>query len=223
MKTALFLFCTVITSVIFAQTQTTPVKVRVINEAGLPYEGDQILFVGQTRKDTHKGTTDAKGTFSIDLPTGQVYDIRIKSIGEELEYNELGIPTLNEGESFEDVVLTITYEAAKSYTLNSLQFESGKATLKPESYNLMDDLVEIMRLKPKMNIMVCGHTDSDGDDANNLVLSQNRADAVKKYLTSKGIAASRIKAVGYGETKPIADNSTESGKAQNRRTEIKVL
>jgi len=203
--------------------QTTPLKVLVLNDKGTPYEGDQILFVGQKNKDTHKGITNAKGQFTIELPTGQVYDIRIKSIGEELEYNELEIPTLKEGESFEDVVLTITYEAPKTFTLNSIQFETGKADLKPSSYTLLQDIVEIMRLKPTMKILIGGHTDSDGDDATNLILSQKRADAVKNYLISKGIDGKRIVAVGYGETKPVADNSTTEGKAKNRRTEIKIL
>ena len=215
--TALFSF-----SNYFAQ-QTTPLKVLVLDQSGKPYEGDQIFFVGQTKKDTHKGVTDIKGQFTINLPTGQVYDIRIKSIGDEIEYNELEIPTLNEGESFEDVVLTITYEAPKTFTLNSIQFETGKAELKTSSYALLKDLVEIMTLKPSMKIMIGGHTDSDGDDATNLVLSQKRADAVKNYLIGKGIDAKRIIAIGYGETKPVADNATPEGKAKNRRTEVKVL
>jgi len=203
--------------------QTAPLKVLVLNEKGKPYEGDQILFVGQTKKDSHKGISNAKGEFTIHLPTGQVYDIRIKSIGDEIKYNELEIPTLNEGESFEEVVLTITYEAPKSFTLNSIQFETGKATLKASSYILLQDLVEMMKLKSTMKIMISGHTDSDGDDATNLVLSQKRADAVKQYLVSKGIDAKRIMALGYGETKPVADNSTPEGKAKNRRTEVDVL
>ncbi len=203
--------------------QTTSLKVLVLDPEGKPYEGDKILFVGQSKHDTHSGVTDATGKFTINLPTGQVYDIRIKSIGEEMEYNELEIPTLNEGESFEDAVLTITYEAITNYTFSSLQFDTGKSSLKPESYPMLSNLVEIMILKPKMKIAVCGFTDSDGDAAANKILSQKRADAVRAYLASKGIDASRIIAIGYGEEKPVADNSTEEGKAKNRRTEIKVL
>lgn len=222
MKIILIAFSFLVIGLTFAQ-QTTPIKVLVLNEKGLPYEGDQIFFVGQKNKDAHKGITDKEGKFTISLPTGQVYDIRIKSIGEEIEYNELEIPILEEGEEFQDVVLTITYEAPKSFTLNSIQFETGKSTLKESSYVLLADLVEIMKLKPSMKILIAGFTDSDGDDNANLLLSQKRADAVKQYLVSKGISAKRVLALGYGETKPIADNSTEEGKAKNRRTEIKVL
>lgn len=219
------LFSILFTSVLLISNaqKTTPLKVLVLNEAGKPYQGDKIFFVGQTGKDTYSGISDPQGKFTIDLPVGQVYDIRIKSIGEEIEYNELAIPDLKEGESFENVVLTITYEAPKTYTLNSIQFETGKADLKKESYTILADLVEIMTLKPTMKIQISGHTDSDGDATDNLLLSQQRADAVKKYLIGKGISSSRLTAIGYGETKPIADNSTSEGKAKNRRTEIKVL
>lgn len=203
--------------------RVVPVKVQVINSAGKPYEGDKIYFVGQTSKQTFSGISDVQGKFTIQLPSNQVYDIRIKSIGDEIEYNELGIPELKEGEELEDAVLVITYEAPKSYTLSSIQFETSKAGLKPESYVILDDLAEMMTLKPAMKIQISGHTDSDGDEVANLVLSQQRADAVKNYLIKKGISAKRIIALGYGETKPIADNSTAEGKAKNRRTEIKVL
>lgn len=203
--------------------RVVPVKVQVINSAGLPYEGDKIYFVGQTSKKTFSGISDAQGKFTIDLPSDQVYDIRIKSIGEEIEYNELGIPELKEGEELEDAVLVITYEAPKTYTLSSIQFETSKSGLKPESYAILDDIAEMMTLKPSMKIQIGGHTDSDGDEVANLVLSQQRADAVKNYLIKKGISAKRIIALGFGETKPIADNSTAEGKAKNRRTEIKVL
>jgi outer membrane protein OmpA-like peptidoglycan-associated protein len=222
MKTILISFLCTVSGLTSAQ-QTTPLKVLVLNEIGKPYEGDKIFFVGQTKKDSHSGITNAQGTFTIDLPTGQVYDIRIKSIGEEIEYNELEIPTLEEGQRFQDVVLTITYEAPKTFTLTSIQFETGKAELKKESYPILEDLLELMTLKPKMKIQISGHTDSDGDEAANLLLSQQRADAVKKYLVSKGISTTRISAIGYGETKPVADNSTTEGKAKNRRTEIKIL
>jgi outer membrane protein OmpA-like peptidoglycan-associated protein len=75
---------------------------------------------------------------------------------------------------------------------------------------------------PTVRIEIGGHTDNVGKPADNLALSNNRAKAVVRYLISKGIAASRMTAKGYGETKPIADNSSEEGRAKNRRTELKV-
>ena len=72
-------------------------------------------------------------------------------------------------------------------------------------------------------IELAGHTDSDGSAESNLKLSQDRAAAVKAYLVSKGISASRIQTVGYGESRPVAQNSSEAGRAKNRRTEVRVI
>jgi len=76
---------------------------------------------------------------------------------------------------------------------------------------------------PTLKIEISGHTDNVGKPADNLTLSNNRAKSVVGYLASKGIASQRLVAKGYGETKPVADNTTEEGKARNRRTELKVI
>lgn len=203
--------------------QTAPIKVTVLNFKNEPYEGDKVYFVAQDRSGTFSGITDKKGQFHIDLPPGTVYDIKIKSIGDEVEYNTIEVPTLEEGQFFQEMELTISYQAAKSYELSALQFETGKSVLKSTSYHLLDDLIEIMKLKPTMRIEIGGHTDSDGDDSANLTLSQQRADAVRNYLISRGIAANRMISKGYGETRPKAYNTSAEGKALNRRTEIKIL
>ena len=75
---------------------------------------------------------------------------------------------------------------------------------------------------PKLAIQLSGHTDNVGQPRDNLLLSEQRARAVVDYLTKKGIVPTRLSAKGYGETKPLADNATEAGKAQNRRTELLV-
>lgn len=213
--------CSIMT--IASAQQTAPVEVVVLNEANKPYSGDKIFFVGQYKKKTYSGITNSKGRFLIDLPAGDVYDIKIMSIGDELEYNTLEIPALKPGEFFEKMELTIMYEAATTYNLSNLQFESGKSVIKPESYPLLTDLIEIMKLKGSMKIEIAGHTDSDGEADANQLLSKQRADAVKNHLISKGINAEMIKTIGYGESRPIADNSTPHGKAMNRRTEIRIL
>jgi len=199
------------------------IDVEVFNFDGKPYSGDKVYFVSQSSKKTFSGITNELGKFKIDLPQGNIFDIKIQSIGDEVEYNTLEIPTIGEDERFQEMVLTITYQAEENYELDNLQFESGKATLKSESYSLLSDLVEIMQLKKSMKIEIVGHTDSDGEAAQNLTLSKQRAESVKNYLISKGISGSRISTNGYGESKPIADNSTAVGKAKNRRTEIRIL
>lgn len=222
MKTILTLLVSGIAGMIFAQ-EKAPLDVKVLSESGKPYAGDKIYFVGQTSKASYSGVTNAAGKFHIELPPGDVYDIRIMSIGDELEYNTLEIPALKEGERYESMELEIMYEAAKDYTLNNLQFDTGKSTIKTGSFSILDNVAELLVLKPAMKIEIAGHTDSDGDDAANLLLSQQRADAVKQYLIKKGIAANRMTAKGYGESRPVADNATTAGKQQNRRTEIRIL
>lgn len=105
----------------------------------------------------------------------------------------------------------------------TIQFETGKATLDPSSTGLLDDVAAILKANPAITQMTIeGHTDSVGDAEFNKQLSQGRADAVKEYLVGKGIDAGRMTAVGYGAEKPIASNDTEEGRATNRRVEFKV-
>jgi OOP family OmpA-OmpF porin len=116
-------------------------------------------------------------------------------------------------------------ETLKVFTqaLSGITFETGKDVIKPTSFSILNNVVSIMNNNPEYNLEINGHTDSVGDDAKNLDLSQRRADAVKKYITDKGIAAIRMSAKGYGETIPVADNNSPAGRAKNRRVEFKVV
>lgn len=102
-------------------------------------------------------------------------------------------------------------------------FDFDKATLKPEASAKLDDLVSKVKTITLEVIIAVGHTDSVGTDAYNQKLSIRRAEAIKKYLTSKGIDASRVYTEGKGESQPVADNKTAEGRARNRRVEIEVV
>jgi outer membrane protein OmpA-like peptidoglycan-associated protein len=92
----------------------------------------------------------------------------------------------------------------------------------PQSNVELDKLTKLMFVNPTLRIEVGGHTDNAGSDADNLKLSDQRANAVRDFLVKKGIEAARITAKGYGETQPMATNDTEEGRALNRRTEVVV-
>lgn len=104
-----------------------------------------------------------------------------------------------------------------------IEFTSGKATIKVESYPILDEIAQILKEVPDMKLIVEGHTDSVGDDTLNKRLSQRRAEAVRDYLISRGIRADRLQAIGFGEERPIADNTSEAGRAENRRVEFKIV
>lgn len=223
MKTILSLFLFACTFSIQAQIAKAPVKVHVKGFNGKPYANDKVFFVGQKSKQTLSGITNLQGQFMIQLPSGDIYDIRIQSVGDEIEYNTIEIPSVKPGEFFQEAELVIEYDPGTTFSFTNLQFESAKADLKSTSYTHLKNLVEIMKRKKDLKIQIAGHTDSDGEASANQLLSQKRAESVKNYLISQGIDATRIVAKGFGESNPIADNATSNGKAQNRRTEISIL
>lgn len=206
-----------------AQVAKAPVKVSVKGFNGSPYPNDKVLFVGQKSKQTLSGVTNQAGQFVIQLPSGDIYDIRIQSIGDEIEYNTIEIPAVKPGEFFQEAELVIEYDPGTTFSFTNLQFETAKADLKASSYGHLKNLVEIMKRKKDLKIRIDGHTDSDGEESANQVLSQKRAESVKNYLISQGIDANRMVAKGFGESNPVANNATAQGKAQNRRTEISIL
>lgn len=106
------------------------------------------------------------------------------------------------------------------FIARGINFDVNKATIKPESMGTLNTIVSMMKEHPELKFEIGGHTDADGDDASNLKLSQERAEAVNAKLIELGIDASRLVAKGYGESKPMANNSTFEGKAQNRRVEL---
>jgi OOP family OmpA-OmpF porin len=130
----------------------------------------------------------------------------------------------NHGELLEGKALTVAYSneitnevSSKSY---QIQFETGSAVIKPESYKLLDEILQSSVVAEGLKVGVYGHTDNVGGAQSNLKLSEDRANSVKSYLLSKGLAAERIESKGFGPDKPIADNTSAAGRAKNRRVQI---
>jgi len=101
-----------------------------------------------------------------------------------------------------------------------IEFDTGKATVRPESEKVLAQVATLLKSQPDWKMKIEGHTDSTGTNTGNQTLSQQRAAAVVAWLVKGGIAPSRLTAVGMGDTKPIADNSTDAGRARNRRVEL---
>jgi outer membrane protein OmpA-like peptidoglycan-associated protein len=101
-----------------------------------------------------------------------------------------------------------------------IHFETGKAAILPDSESVLGEIAKMMQENPTVKLSVEGHTDNVGTAASNQALSEKRAQAVVSWLTGHGVAASRLQAKGWGQSKPVADNGTEDGKAKNRRVEL---
>jgi outer membrane protein OmpA-like peptidoglycan-associated protein len=131
--------------------------------------------------------------------------------------NEAGPPD-NDGcpQKYKLVVVT----DQKIELKQTVYFATAKTRILPKSFALLDEVGQVLKDRPTINVRIEGHTDSRGNDDYNLKLSQGRASSVRTYLIGKGIASERMEAIGYGETRPIAANSTRVGRAQNRRVEF---
>ena len=116
-----------------------------------------------------------------------------------------------------------TLDPNKALTFDNVNFSTGSADLTESSKTQLEDLVKIMKAYPKVEIKIEGHTDNVGEEEKNKKLSEDRAVAVKKYLTDNGIASARMTTAGFGLTKPVAENATPEGKAKNRRIEAFVV
>ncbi len=109
------------------------------------------------------------------------------------------------------------------YAAKNIFFKTGSDIISPESFEGLNEVAEILKTYAHTTMKIDGHSDNTGTTAGNLVLSQKRADAVKTYLVSKGVESGRLSTMGYGQTKPIADNKTKAGQAANRRVELTLL
>lgn len=164
------------------------------------------------------------GEFLLSLPAGSSYALNVSAPGylffsENYTLEKQLKPT----DVFEVNIPLQPIEAGESIVLKNIFFATGSAALEEISQTELGKLLEFLKKNPNLKIEISGHTDDVGNEQSNLKLSQSRAEAVKSYLTEKGISADRLTAKGYGKSKPIALNTSEEGRKQNRRTEFTVL
>lgn len=186
--------------------------------AGLQYE---ILPEGIVAGYAYSNPAD--GSYKIVLPYGKNYSFmataeQFLSISENLNLDTASIYK----EIRRDLYLA-PIEIGQTIRLNNIFFDFGNATLRAESYPELDRVVKVLQDNPNLEIEMSGHTDNVGAAEANLILSEQRANTVKKYLVEKNISENRIITKGYGESKPLASNDTEAGRQQNRRVEFTIL
>lgn len=170
-----------------------------------------------------EGFTDAKGEFLACLPLGKSYALTLNKAG-YLPFSLHFEPEF--ADSVKPYKVNIVLEPVDtgfSTVLKNVLFEYNSAILLTGAFYELDNVVQILQKYPSLKVEIGGHTDNAGGDAFNLQLSTKRAEAVVQYLVSKGISPDRLIAKGYGETLPVADNATDEGRSQNRRTTLKVL
>ncbi len=130
----------------------------------------------------------------------------------ELEkINNAKVESINDGQA-----IKVTFESG-------ILFATGKADLSAASKTSLSQFAASLQANPDTDVQIVGHTDSTGSDAVNNPLSQQRADAVKSYLTSQSVSSARLTSEGHGSKEPVADNSTKAGQSQNRRVEVYIL
>jgi outer membrane protein OmpA-like peptidoglycan-associated protein len=216
-------------------SQTTPVQDASIPKDAqvdgtitdfkdVPLQHEIMMFRSKKYDKEYSALTDDKGKFSTRLPAGDVYNIFILGFKDSASIDSLVIPALQGKQYYKNpFVVTYQFQPSKSFVLENCNFDNGKATLQESAFAVLDELVAYMKRKDDDRIELGGHTDDVGDDQSNLKLSLARANSVKDYLVSKGIDASRIVTVGYGETEPINKAKTKEARAENRRTEVTII
>lgn len=191
--------------------------------------GDGINKIGDGRVVANTSSDAVTGEFLVSLPPMREYALNVSaknylfySSNVMLGYGiEAGI-SRNDLEWKENVALNPIVKG-ESMRLYNVFFESGRYELLAESHVELDKVVELMKKNPSIKMEIGGHTDNVGKEADNLVLSEQRAKSVYDYLVGKGIDAGRLSFKGYGESRPVDDNGTDEGRYRNRRTELTVI
>ena len=202
---------------------------RVINaknKAGLKASVD--IFDPEHPERNRSFRTDDEGKFSFPLVQGFPYGLHVGSKGYDIYSDRLYYQADVMGDSLLVIALNPIPDDQREHInrpiiLQNVFFNTGSTELLNTSHTELDKLVQFLKTSPDIQIEIHGHTDDIGNDASNQILSEKRAQAVYLYLLKSGLAQSRLKYIGFGESKPISHNNTESGRSKNRRVEFILI
>jgi outer membrane protein OmpA-like peptidoglycan-associated protein len=188
---------------------------------GLPSTVELIDLA--SRQTISRVQTDETGNYMITLPVGKDYAFNVARRGYLFYSDNYSLKDRSPDSTYNKDIPLQPIAINATIVLRNIFFDFNKYELKPESQVELDKVVQLLQENPTVKIQIEGYTDNVGKAADNQKLSENRAKAVVSYLKSKGISLARLIAKGFGATQPVAPNSTEQGRAQNRRTELKIV
>jgi outer membrane protein OmpA-like peptidoglycan-associated protein len=211
------------------------VKLFVVDAEEGPIPGIVVSLIDPDGRTHYADPTDAAGYTEVLLPVGKAYEMVYLSLGRRDVAARVHVPN----EPNLNLRLTLRYTrwlrpaqpqpAAQTppdsprFVLGGVEFDTGTATLRESSHERLETVVEYMTARASTRIEISGHTDNVGNPNTNMALSERRAETVREYLISRGVDGSRIEAVGYGDTLPIAPNASDEGRQRNRRIEATEL
>jgi outer membrane protein OmpA-like peptidoglycan-associated protein len=199
-------------------------KFFVVEKDKGPVKGVVICLRAPSGTKFYTDETDADGYGEVLVPVGQEYEATYLSLGLVRGDVVAKVPVPNEPR--QTIRLTLRYKRLPPpppFVLTGVNFDTGKATIRPESFSQLDIVVEFMKRKKSARVEISGHTDNVGNPKTNKALSAKRAQACRSYLISKGIEGSRITAVGFGSERPTAPNDSDMNRQKNRRIEVVEL
>ena len=166
--------------------------------------------------------SDIEGKGSFILDQGYEYSIKVFKADTSMVFKNIFLEKLDYPYSVDYNMYIKIYKQYSQIIDLDVNFATNSSIIPTESKLVLDQLYDRLEKNSETKIELASHTDSDGDDKSNMLLSQKRSESVKTYLVNKGINIERIEAQGYGEKQPKASNETKIGKATNRRTEVRI-
>lgn len=206
--------------------ETTFISGELKDKAGNKIEGAKVELTNTVTKEKTLAVVDSTtGTFMVAVNLKKKDDVLLTVKKDDYAFSSkiVSVKEASFAKQPEPVKIEVNEaKAGSSFVINNIYYNTNSADLKSESFIVLEAFAEYLKENPSINIEIQGHTDNVGSAKDNEALSANRAFTVKAFLEEKGVVGKRISAKGYGASKPIADNSSEEGKAKNRRTEFLI-